>query len=208
MGYQLTTPPNVEPLSLAEAKLHLRVDVADDDTLITALITAARQFGEQLTACSFCTQSWRYVLDSFPGGLNYASIPFGAGNSLPANAILLEKGPVASIDSIKYLDMSGAQQTLSPSVYTADLSGSLARITPKFGQVWPPALPQIAAVEVAFTAGFGAAVAVPASVKQWMLLRIGAMYENREEFLTGRGITVAELPFVDSLLDTIRIVRA
>lgn len=208
MGYQIITAPTVEPLSLAEAKLHCRVDINDDDTLITALITAARQFAEQLTGRSFCTQAWKYVLDSFPGGYSYPVVPYGSEYSLPTTAIVLEKTPITSIDSIKYLDMTGTQQTLAPSVYAADLTGPVARITPKFGQIWPPSLPQIAAIEVAFSAGYGNAAAVPTCVKQWMLLRIGAMYENREEFLTGRSVTVAELPFVDTLLDPVRVVRA
>lgn len=210
MGYQLVTGPTVEPLQLSDAKVHLRVEttMTDDDTLITLLIVAARQYAEQITSRSFCTQSWKYVLDSFPGGYSYPVAPYGTEYSLPATGILLEKGPIQSIDSIKYLDMTGAQQTLANTVYVADLTGPLARITPKFGQIWPPTLPQIAAVEVAFTAGFGVAAAVPQAVKQWMLLRIGALYENREEIVTGRSIQVTPMPFVDSLLDGIRIVRA
>ena len=55
MPLQLVTPPAEEPVSLAEARLHLRVDFTDDDALITSLIAAARQAAETLTGRQFVT---------------------------------------------------------------------------------------------------------------------------------------------------------
>ena len=218
MGYSLITAPQAEPLTLAEAKLHLRVEnyVFEDDVLINALIIAARQYAEQLTGRSIVNQQWLYVTDefagrSFMGGFGRDSASFG---NLPYNGFALEKGPVQSIDYIKYLDMAGVLQTMPASQYAAELTGMLARVTPKFGQIWPVALPQIGAVQIAFTAGYasvdttGAAVGVPEGLKAWMKLRIGALYENREEVVSGRSITVTPLSFVDSLLDAYQIVRA
>lgn len=206
MGYQLIAGPAGEPVSLAEAKLHLRVDLdmTDDDTLIAALITAARQYGEQITHSSFMTQTWRYVMDSFPGRY-LTSVPWGEEFTIPGNAMVLEKGPISAITSINYMDMSGTWQVMPASTYVADPSGHLARITPVFGQIWPIPMPQIASVNVVFTAGYGAASSVPEGIKAWLKMRIGALYENREEFLSGRGVVVAELPFADSLLDPFRI---
>jgi uncharacterized phiE125 gp8 family phage protein len=205
MGYQLITAPASEPLTTAEAKAHLRVDFVDDDALIGLLITAARQYCEQITARSLISQQWRYVIDAFPGALqNMSNGYFNSGN-----VILIEKGPVISLDSITYLDMASATQTMPATDYATDFSGQLGRITPKFGKIWPIALPQIGAVQVNFTAGYGTlATAVPEGIKQWLKLRIGALYENREEVVSGRSITVTPMPFVDSLLDPYRIVRA
>lgn len=194
MGYQLITAPTTEPLTLAEAKAHMRVDISDDDTLITSLLAAARQYAEQLTARSFITQQWRFVFDSF-----YES---------DTSTIYLEKGPISAIDSITYVDMAGTTQTMASTDYVADLSGPLVRITPRFGKVWPIALPQIGSAAVNFTAGYGAAAAVPEGLKSWIKLRLGALYENREEALTGARIIVAELPYMDSLLDAYTIRRA
>ena len=67
MPLQLVTPPAEEPVSLADAKLHLRVDFTDDDALITSLIAAARQAAETLTGRQIVTARWKLVLDSFPG---------------------------------------------------------------------------------------------------------------------------------------------
>jgi uncharacterized phiE125 gp8 family phage protein len=207
MAYQVVTAPSIEPLTLAEAKLHLRVDFTDDDALITMLIAAARQYAEQRTARSFITTVWKYVADSFPG-VGVMGVPWGREYSHPGNAILLEKGQVQSIDSIQYLDMSGTLQTVATSLYTSDLTGSLARIAPKFGQIWPITLPQLGAVTVNFTAGYGAtAASVPEGLKAWLKLRIGALYENREEVVAGRSITVSPMPFVDGLLDGYNIIR-
>ena len=194
MGYQLITAPIAEPLSLAEVKAHLRVDIADDDALITLLIVAARQYCEQATARSLVTQQWALVMDGF----------YATGSQV----ISLERGPVQSIDSIAYLDMGGVQQVMPATDYAADLTGMLARITPRFGKIWPITLPQIGTAAINFTAGFGAPVAVPEGLKSWMKLRIGSLYRNREAVLVDGRIDVVPLPFIDSLLDAYRIVRA
>ncbi|MBW8067975.1 MAG: hypothetical protein GJU73_11120, partial [Ferrovum sp.] len=67
MPLQLISGPGVEPVSLLEAKAHLRVDIPDDDALITALIVAARMHAETVTRRALIAQSWKLVLDSFPG---------------------------------------------------------------------------------------------------------------------------------------------
>ena len=67
MPMQLLTPPAGEPVSLEEAKLHLRVDFNDDDGLIQMLISSARQAAETITNRQFMTARWRMILDSFPG---------------------------------------------------------------------------------------------------------------------------------------------
>jgi uncharacterized phiE125 gp8 family phage protein len=69
MPLQLVTAPAGEPITLLEAKQHLRVDVDDDDALIGSLITAARQAAETLTGRQLMTARWRLVLDAFPGAL-------------------------------------------------------------------------------------------------------------------------------------------
>jgi uncharacterized phiE125 gp8 family phage protein len=201
MSLQLVTPAAVEPITLAEAKTHLRVDFADDDALITTLIAAARQQAEAITKRQICTATWKLALDAFPGP-SLIGVPAGDPFTLPGHAILVPKAPVASIASIQYLDMASTLQTMSSTLYTTDLACEPARITPVFGQIWPIALPQIGAVTVTFVAGYGPATAVPEGLKAWIKIRIGSMYANREEVTSARSTPVG---FVDSLLDPYKV---
>ena len=66
MTLKLITAPAAEPVLLADAKLHLRVDHIADDDLITSLITAAREAAEHLTGRALITQTWERVLGAFP----------------------------------------------------------------------------------------------------------------------------------------------
>lgn len=203
------SPPAEEPVVLADAKNHLRVDsdLTTDDSLITLMISAARRYAESYTGRSFITQKWRLTLDAFPGP-SLLGVPMGIPFSLPGHAVLLERGPVQSVDQIQYQDMSGTWQTMSTADYVAELTSPMPRITPVFGKIWPtPTLPQIGAVRIDYTAGFGNTAAdVPEGIRQWILMRVNTMYENREEVaILGRG-KVDPLPFVDSLLDPYRVV--
>lgn len=193
MALVQTQAPAAEPVLLADAKLFLRVDddMDADDTLIELLIGAARRYGETLTGRSFITQQWRLVEDCFPGCNGYLE---------------LERGTVQSVQSVTYLDMGNVWQTVDPQTYVADLASVPARIGPVFGQIWPIPMPQMASVRVDYTAGYGTAgTAVPAGIRQWILLRVSTLYEHREEAeIVARG-RLEPMPFVDGLLDPYRV---
>jgi uncharacterized phiE125 gp8 family phage protein len=204
MPLQLVTPPAEEPVSLAEAKQHLRVDGGDDDLLIGSLIPAARQAAETKTGRQLITARWKLVLDAFPGPSLMQSAT-GASFSLPGHAILLAKCPVQSVVCIEYMDMNGATQVMPADDYVLDVACEPARITPVFGKTWPPTLPQMGAVSVTFDAGYGAASAVPEGLKSWIKLRVGSLYGHREEMsVLSRG-RIDPLPFVDGLLDGFKV---
>lgn len=202
-----TTPPSAEPVALADAKVHLRIDadMTQEDALITMLIGAARRYAEAYCGRSFISQGWRLVLDSFPGP-SLMGIPYGESFTLPGHAVLLERGPVISVDAVRYTAMDGSTQTMPSANWVADLSSPMPRLTPVFGQIWPVTLPQIGAVQIDYTAGFGASsTSVPEGIRHWILLRVATLYANREEVaILGRG-KVDPLPFVDSLLDPYRV---
>jgi uncharacterized phiE125 gp8 family phage protein len=204
-----TAVPGLEPITTAEAKNYLRLDadLTQDDTLIAVLISAARAYAESYCNRSLVQQGWQLLLDSFPSPQAFG-VPWGQPWSIPANAIQLERGPVITLDSIKYRDMGGTLQTMASSLYTLDASSPMPRVTPVFGAVWPVSLPQIGAVQVNYTAGYGvAATDVPAGIRQWLLLRVSTLYRNREEVaILGRG-KVDPLPFVDCLLDPYRVIQ-
>jgi uncharacterized phiE125 gp8 family phage protein len=190
MTLKLIAAPAEEPVSLATARLHLRIDddnTADDD-LIAAMITAAREQAEHETGRALVTQTWEQVLDAFP-----------------CVELELGKPPVASITSIVYIDSNGASQTLDDAAYTLDSDSTPAWAIPAQGYSWPATLATANAVRVRFVCGYGGASDVPSGICQWMLLQIGAMYRSRETFQT--GISVTELPgrFVGALLDPFRV---
>ena len=189
MPLQLITPPAEEPVSLIEAKLHLRVEFDEDDTLIASLISAARQAAETLTGRQFTTARWKLVLDGFPRGV-----------------IALAKCPVQSVVDVNYQDMNSMVQTMPASTYTVDTACEPGRITPVFGQIWPVCLPQIGVVRVTFDAGYGAAAQVPDGIKSWIKLRVGSLYAHREEMAVLSRGRIDPLPFVAGLLDPYRVV--
>lgn len=64
----LTDGPAVEPVTLAEAKAHLRVDGTAEDTLIGSLIVTSRLHVEAAMGLALVTQSWSVFLDAWPPG--------------------------------------------------------------------------------------------------------------------------------------------
>lgn len=190
MPLQKITLSSEEPISLAEAKLHLRVDSDEDDALISTLISAARQSAEMLTGCQFVTARWQYGMDSFSGA---------------NQSIHLPKNPVQSIISIEYLDLSGTLKNLALQDYTVDRNSQPARVAPTFGKSWPITLPQLGAVTVTFDAGYGLAADVPEGIKAWIKLRVGSLYACREELSSSTRADATTLSFFNSLLDPYRI---
>lgn len=190
MGLTLTVAPTAEPVTLAEAKAHLRIEtsVTDDDTLVTSLIVAARQMAERMTGRGFITQTWALGLPAFPA---YYEPP-----------VRLPRGPVQSISSITYLDQAGNEQTLDPSVYVFSNSQTAATISLAYNQVWPIPACQENAVTITFVVGYGAAstdVAASAEdARRAMLLIIGDLYRNRESQII--GATVVDNPAAYALL--------
>lgn len=186
MSLKLITSPTALPVSLAEAKLHLRVDSTDEDTLITAYIWAAAQACEQQTGRALTSQTWELTLDAFP------------------EAFKLARVPVASIASLKYFDDSGALLTLNANSISLDNADDYgpAYAVPAYDTAWPTARAQINAVALRYVAGWPDAASVPQSLKSWMLLQIGAMYENRQA--EGHMQTFA-LGFADRLLDRYKL---
>jgi uncharacterized phiE125 gp8 family phage protein len=168
---KLATAPAEEPISKAEAKLHLRVDISDDDDLITSYIITARRRAEKISGRAFVTQTWDYVLDAFPAG-DTLKIPFP---------------PLQSITSIKYYDEDGTEYTVSSGDYYVDTYGEPGRVVLKSSATWPSiSLREANGVIVRFVAGYGDADDVPEEFKQAIYLLVGHFYENREAVTDAR----------------------
>lgn len=180
MSMTRVVDPVVEPVTLTEAKNHLKVDdegspAHPDDDLIENLITASREWCEAYTGRSFIEQTWRVTLDEFP------------------KEIVLPRPPLMDVESIQYIDLSGNTQTVSTSVYRVDLDGS--RITLEDTQSWPDTLNVSNAVTIRFRSGYDSgsspqdASKVPSSIKAAILLMLGSLYEHRQEVLTGLNVS-------------------
>lgn len=178
MGLVLVTDPAEEPVSLAEAKSHLRVEVSDDDSYITSLIQVAREMAENILRRALITQTWKLVLDEFPSG----------------DEIELPLPPLQSVSSVKYTPNGSSQQTFDAGNYIVDTASEPGRIVLKSDKSWPgDTLEAAAGVEVTFVCGYGDAGAdVPLSIRQAMLLLIGHFYESREAVII--GTITRELP--------------
>lgn len=162
----VSSGPAAEPVTTAEAKTHLRVDTSDDDTYIAALITAARQWVEEMGNLALINTTFVEKFDRFPANGGYFE---------------LAKGPVSSISSIQYVDENGTTQTWSSAEYQTDLRMKPARIAPVYGGAYPTTQTQLAAVTVTYIAGYGSAsTSVPSPIIHAVKLLIAEMYENRE----------------------------
>lgn len=191
MGRSQTVAPATEPLSLADAKLHLRVVSDDDDDLITALIQGAREYVETFLRRQLVTATWAMTLDEFPDSDGDITLP------LP---------PLASVTSIAYVDGDGDDQTLDSANYTVHTNCEPGKITLAYGESWPSTRDQPDAVTVTFVAGYGAAAAVPAGIVAAIKLVLGDLYENREAAVL--GTIRSDNPTVKNLLWTYRIAEA
>lgn len=190
-----------EPVDLNTAKAHLRVDGPEEDALITALISAARQYCEKSTNLILCSQNWTMTLDAFPDRQEYQpweSMP-GFYPYTKSGVIYFPVNPVQSITSIKYLRSSdGVQTTLNSSEYVLDKSGTRARVQPAWSKSWPDARAQFNAIEIKFKAGYGdAATNVPPLLKSAVLLMLGTLFEHRQSIL--QGASIHDLPKPASL---------
>ena len=164
MSLILTTPPAVEPVSLVEAKAHLRVPHADDDAYVTNLISAARRLVEQRSGLRLINQGWSLFLDCWPDS------PVQSLGLFPVSAIA---------DVIIYSDADVAA-TYDPAHYFLDAASKPARMALRSGRLPPRGSRPVNGIEIRFTSGFGSAgSAVPQDLRQAMLVIIAHWFQNR-----------------------------
>lgn len=145
MSLQIVTQPTAEPVTLAEVKARLRLSSAADDAMITAHITAAREFAEKVTRRSLAYKSYAYFMDRFP---------------YPHEPIRVPVPPLIKVTAIKYLDNLLVQQVWSAVEYFVGAMQSPGLIIPAPTFTYPCAGLAPGAVEIDFNAGYGYAGAV------------------------------------------------
>lgn len=177
MYLELTTAPDSEPISLAEAKAHLHVDDAAEDDLITRLIVAARNWAEEATGRQLIEADWTLWLDAFP-----------------VEGIVLPRPPLSAVTKVSYVATSGVLTVLAAANYQVSEGAEPGIIWPAYGKTWPATRPQRQAVKIEYTAGYGETAAdVPATIRQAMFLLIGHYYKYREPVVEGHIVTSVPL---------------
>lgn len=164
----------VEPITLEEAKKHLKLEgvLDDEDDQIMSMIVAAREMAEgKLNR----TITQRIREQAFSG---WGDMP-------------LRKPPFVQIESVSYYDQDGVENSIEPSDLSVSTRSEPARVSLRYG-FQPPALAhQSEAVIVRYLAGYEPGN-VPRMIVAWMLLVIGALYAQRESIVV--GVSAAMIP--------------
>lgn len=162
--------PAVEPLTLDEVKLHLRIDGTEEDSLLSACITAARRSCEGYLRRALITQRWQYYLDAWPGAV-----------------VRLPRPPLLAVTAIRIHDAAGMAVTMDPSDYEVDPASTPGRIAARGGG-WPQPGRRMGGIEITFDAGYGPSWNdVPQDIRQGLLMTVAVLYE-------GRGSADGDLP--------------
>ena len=186
-AFKVVTAATENPITLTEAKTHLKVDTTADDTFITNLIKSATSSAQEYTNRFFIQTTIQQVGDKWEDISN------------------LFKSPVLSVTNIKYVDPDGTLQTLNTDIYFLDDVNKPARIGLKPNQSYPEIINRLNAVQVNYIVGLAAGPdEVDEGIRQALLLTIGNWYQNRQAVVTGTIAT--ELPMnAKFLLDQYKI---
>lgn len=177
MGVKLITDAATEPITLAEAKLHLRVSHDVDNTPITAWIKAARQVVENYTNRQLISATWELYIDSWPLDGEYIELPMA---------------PTTSITWVKYYNSSGDLTELAAANYLLDEISEPGRLYRAPNGSFPAVQTRRNAIIVRQVCGWADAATVPGPLKSALLLILSHLYENRQDVLT--GVTAQALP--------------
>lgn len=177
-----TVAPATEPITLTEAKAHLRVDTDADDTYISSLITVAREYCEERLDTTFITSTWQAKYDNFP-----------------LWEVVLPRPPMQAENvSITYRNEAGSNVTITSgdSQFQIDAAGTPGRAYPLYSDTWPAVRGDENSVAVTWQAGYGdSGSAVPAIAKHAMLLLCGAWYAVREPMTAGMTSQNMPIPY-------------
>ena len=184
--HKIVTAPADLPVTLAEAKAHMRVTFPDDDTLIRIYIQSATALCEQILQRKLITQTWKMYLDYFP------------------HEITVLFGDLQSVTHLKYTDIDEVQTTMSNTLYDVDINSVPGRIVLVDGEVWPTdTLNAVNPIEIQFITGYGDdSTEIPNDIRNAVLLTTAHFYETRESILISdiKLMTVEQIPWTASTL--------
>lgn len=189
MALVIVRPPAEEPVSLAAAKAHLRIEDSAEDALVQSLITTSRLHIEAALGLALVSQDWVLRLDAWP----------------PGGCVSLPLRPLIGVTTVRIADGGGAL-VIPSGDYVVDTASAPPRLVPK-SLGWPLPSEPIDGIEIEFSAGYGpTGDDVPAPVRQAMLMLVAHWYEHREPALAGAPVT--RIPdTVSALLAPYRMAR-
>jgi len=165
MAIKVITPPVIEPISIEEAKMHLRITDNDSDLIIESMIRQAREFCENFQNRKYITQTLEMVLDSFP---NERCIPFR------------NCSPIQSVESVKYYNTNSQEYEFSSTNYIVDTDSFVNRIVLGYCKQWP--LEQLQpgnGLRIRFIAGYGDnSMDVPETIRWAIILHIKLLFDD------------------------------
>ncbi len=207
----LLSAPAIEPVSEAEARAHLRISGESELALMLGHIRTARQAVESWTGRALINQSWRWMLDGWPGSASqewWDGVRVGTMRNSAARFIEMPKAPLVSVNSVTLFNDADQSTVWVAANYFVDTTSAPGRLVLRNAASVP--LPQRAAsgLQIDFTCGYGAGSGdVPAPLRQAVLMLTAHYFENRE-VMQGADGGGHVLPLgVHALLAPYRIMR-
>ena len=174
MSSILLDGPAVEPVSLAEAKAHLRVEHGDDDDTIAALIAGARVHVEAQTRRALITQTWRLSRDAWPASGRIAVLP----------------APLRELVAARVYKLDGTAQAIDANAFAIDVTSAPAVLAFVRGAMPAPGR-IVGGVELDVEVGYGDAPSdVPEPLRQAIRVLVAHWYENRGLIAAGQSVAV------------------
>lgn len=173
----LVTASTILPVSLADAKTHLRVSSTTEDSYITGLIWVATEEVQKYTRRKLLRQTWKYYLDDWPCSDRF-QLPYGQ---------------LKSITSVTYLGTTGNSNTLAAGNYIADTYSDPGRVVLQSSGSWPsgslyPSNP----IAVQYVCGYStSSTGLPKSLSHALKICITDLYENRQGTIISVGHIVS-----------------
>ena len=188
-GILLITAPTKEPVTLEDAKEQLSIQDELQDVNLARRIKEARQWTEAFLGRSLINQTWEMAFDTWPDDMR------------------LRRMPASSITSIKYIDETGTEQTVTASDYTLDTYSTFHAVRLAYNTYWPNHQDITNAIKVRYVAGYGASgTDVPGPIREAILLTVG--HWTRYQALAESGVSITRIPFaVENLLSPYRVIN-
>lgn len=169
------TASTLDPVTLTEAKAHLKVTSSDEDSLIRIYLNAAVRRCEDYRQSVIMSSEWEVYLRSFQSNVN------------------LQKSPVTAINSVKYYDTDNVLQTVTAINYRLLNFKVPARLEFDNTYSFPSTYDREYPVVINYQAGYTAASSCSPLIKEAILMELGTMNEIRQNEIVGIGLSAVQM---------------